>query len=76
MTETSTDEQLNAIARATIGSHSGVFKLSNCSENRLLRIKVEVASPLFKRENFPFEVSVDENVNAVVRKVLPGFEAE
>lgn len=76
MTETSTDEQLNAIARATIGSHSAVFNLSNCSEKNFLKIKVEVASPLFKRETFPFEVSVDENVNGVVRKVLPGFEAE
>lgn len=76
MTETYTAEQLNAIAKSTIGSHSSVFNLSNRSEKKLLRIKVEVASPLFKRKTFPFEVSVDENVNGVVRKVLPGFEAE
>lgn len=76
MTVTSTDEQLDAIARATIGSHAGVFNLKNCSDNRSLRIKVDIASKLFERGSFPFEIGVDENVNAVVLKRLPGFLAE
>lgn len=76
MTETSSNEQLNANARMTIGLDAGVFKLSNCSKNKLLRIKVDVASPLFKRESLPFEVGADENVNAVVSRMLPGFGAE
>lgn len=76
MTATSTNEQLNATASATIGTYAGVFKLSNCSENNLLRIKVEFASPLFKRASFPFIVSFDENINGVVLKMLPGSEAE
>jgi hypothetical protein len=76
MTATSTNEQLNAIARATIGSHAGVFNLSNCSDDKTLRIKVDIASPLFKRESFPFDVSVGENVNTVVLKKLPGDQAK
>ena len=76
MTATSTDEQLNAIARTTIGSHAGVFNLKNCSDKKTLRIKVDIASPLFKQESFPFDVSVDENLNTVVLKKLPGSQAE
>lgn len=76
MTATSTDEQLNAIARATIGSHAGVFNLKNFSDSKTLRIKVDIASPLFKRESFPFEVGVDENLSTVVFKKLPGSQAE
>lgn len=76
MTETSTDEKLNAIARSTIGSYSAVFKLRNCSENSLLQIEIEVSSPLFRRDTFPFKVSLNDNVNTVIRKVLPGFESE
>lgn len=75
MTVTSTDDQLNAIARATIGSHAGVFNLNNCSDEKTLRIKVDISSPLFKRESFPFDVGADENVNTVVLKKLPGFQA-
>jgi len=74
MTEKSTDEHLNAIARTTIGSYAGVFGLSNCSDSNCLRIKVDIASALFKRDSFPFEIGVDENVNAVVLKKLPGIQ--
>lgn len=76
MTASSSDEQLNAIARATIGSHAGVFNLNNRSDNKALRIKVDIASPLFKRQSFPFEIGADENVNTVVLKKLPGSQAE
>ncbi|AVT17483.1 ATP-dependent endonuclease [Paracidovorax avenae] len=72
MTATSTNDQLNAIARATIGLYAGIFNLKNCSDDNTLRIKVDIASPLFKRESFPFNVGADENVNAVVLKKLPG----
>lgn len=76
MTATSTDEQLNTIARATIGSYAGVFDLKNCSDSKSLRIKVGIASTLFKRDSFPFEISVDENVNAVVFKKLSGIQTD
>ncbi len=73
MTETSTDDQLNAIAGSTIGSYAGVFRLSNCSDPKSLRIQVEIKSELFKRDSFPFKIGVDENVNAVVLQKLPGI---
>lgn len=76
MTEISTDEQLNATARATIGSHAGVFNLSNCSDSKSLRIKVDITSMLFKRATFPFEIGVEENLNAVVFRKLPGIQAK
>ncbi|MBT0570480.1 AAA family ATPase [Curvibacter sp. CHRR-16] len=76
MAPNTTDEQLNAIARATIGSHAGVFILNNCSDEKTLRIKVDIASSLFKRESFPFDIGADENVNTVVHKKLPGFQAQ
>ena len=76
MTATSTDEQLNAIARATIGLHAGVFQLGNCSVDKTLRIKVDIVSTLFKRDSFPFDIAVDENVNTVILKKLPGNQVE
>ncbi|AKX44648.1 hypothetical protein AKN87_05670 [Thiopseudomonas alkaliphila] len=76
MENTSTDDQLNAIARTTVGSYAGVFHLSNCSDSRSLRIEVEIHSSLFKRDSFPFKIGIDENVNTVVLKKLPGIQAE
>ena len=67
----SSDEQLNSFARTTIGADADVFNLSNCSSDGL-RIKVEIASPLFKRDTFPFEISREDNPNVIVPNILPG----
>ena len=69
----STDDQLNMLARTTIGADAEVFKLSkNLDDKDGLRIFVEMASPLFQREIFPFEIDSASNVVAVVRAKLPG----
>jgi hypothetical protein len=71
MNRGSSDEQLNLIARTTIGADADVFKLSNRSKEDL-RIEVEIASPLFQRDTFPFELSRDDNPNVTVPSKLPG----
>lgn len=70
----STDEELNALTRSTIGSDADVFHLSNRSnkETGLLRIEVHMISQLFNRSTFPFEIGHDENPSVVVRAKLPG----
>lgn len=72
MQRDSSDDQLNAIAKATVGSDSEVFRLSNCSKDDL-RIGVTMVSPLFERDTFPFEIGMDENPNLVVPRKLPGL---
>ncbi|TBG84493.1 ATP-dependent endonuclease [Rhizobium leguminosarum] len=74
MKRESSDDQLNALARTTIGSDADVFRLSNKSTDKGMRIGVDIASPLFKRDTFPFEISCDENPNIVVPKKLPGLK--
>ncbi|TBC98941.1 ATP-dependent endonuclease [Rhizobium ruizarguesonis] len=74
MKRESSDDQLNAIARTTIGSDAEVFRLSNKSTDKGMRIGVDIASPLFKRDAFPFEISCDENSNIVVPNKLPGLK--
>ena len=71
MQHDSSDDQLNAIAEATIGSAAEVFRLSNRSKGDL-RIAVEIVSPLFARDTFPFEIGREENLNLVVPEKLPG----
>lgn len=68
----SSDDQLNAIAKTTVGSDSEVFRLSNRSKDDL-RIAVEIVSPLFQRDTFPFEIGRDENPNLVIPAKLPGL---
>ncbi|MEK7915912.1 AAA family ATPase [Burkholderia contaminans] len=68
----SSDEQLNTLARATIGTDAEVFKLVNHSKEDGLRIEVQMASPLFQRNTFPFEVGRDDNPNIIVPIKLPG----
>lgn len=72
MEHDSSDERLNAIAVATVGSDAEVFKLSNRSKDDL-RIAVEMASPLFQRDTFPFEIGREDNPNLVVPEKLPGL---
>lgn len=72
MERDSSDIELNAIALATIGSDAEVFRLSNRSEKDL-KIAVEIASPLFQRDTFPFEIGRNENPTLVVPEKLPGL---
>jgi len=69
------NEQLNTLAKNTIGADAEVFRLTNVS-NSDLRLSVEIVSPLFKRDAFPFEIGGEENPNTVVPKHLPGNKAD
>lgn len=73
MNSDASDAQLNTLARTTIGTDAEVFKLSNCSTKGELRVKVQIASPLFQRDTFPFEVGRNDNPNIVVPNKLPGI---
>ncbi|CUJ32602.1 ATP-dependent nuclease [Achromobacter aegrifaciens] len=72
----SSDIQLDAIARNTIGADATVFKLKNRSTSRQLRIEVDIASPLFERATFPFQISPSDNPTTIVPAVLPGIPKE
>ncbi|MFZ6689960.1 ATP-dependent nuclease [Undibacterium sp. SXout11W] len=72
----SSDAQLDALASSTIGADATVFKLHNKSTPQQLRIQVEIASRLFERATFPFEISPSDNPNAIVPTVLPGIVQE
>lgn len=74
MEHNSSDERLNAIATTTVGSDAEVFKLSNRSKDDL-RIAVEMASPLFQRDTFPFEIGREDNPVLVVPERLPGVDS-
>ncbi|MCX9007805.1 AAA family ATPase [Citrobacter portucalensis] len=69
----SSDKEIEALASSTIGNDATVFKLSNKSDEQQIKLEVDLRSPLFKRENFPFEISTSENPIAVLQKVLPGI---
>lgn len=75
MNSDSSDGQLNASAKATIGSDAEIFKLAN-KGGPSLRIEVAMASPLFKRETFPFEIGREDNINHVIPNKLPGRNRE
>jgi hypothetical protein len=74
MKSDSSNEQLNAIATGTVGSDAEVFSLSNCSKDDL-RIAVAMASPLFQRDTFPFEIGREDNLNVVVPAKLSGIKS-
>lgn len=71
MESDSSDERLNSIAVNTIGSDAEIFKLTNRSVSDL-RISVEMVSPLFQRQTFPFEIGREENTTIIVPERLPG----
>lgn len=69
----SSDAQLDAIAKNTIGSDAEVFKLANKSTPQQLQIEVDIGSPLFERGTFPFKIKPSENPTVIVPVVLPGI---
>ncbi|ELY5879447.1 AAA family ATPase [Cronobacter sakazakii] len=74
MTFNSSDQQLDILARSTIGVDATVFKLTNKSTDQQLKLEVDMASPLFERATFPFAISPSENPITVVPRVLPGVQ--
>jgi len=69
----SSDAELDALARNTIGADAEVFKLANKSTPQQLRIEVDIASSLFERDTFPFEIGPLDNPTTIVPVVLPGI---
>lgn len=70
----SSDQQLDILAKSTIGIDATVFKLTNKSTEQQIKLEVDIISPLFERETFPFEMSPSENPIIIVPKVLPGVQ--
>ncbi len=69
------DDELNARAANNFSLTTPVFRFSNRSNQEsgspLRRIEVTINSPLFVRDNFPFEISEHENITLVVAHKLP-----
>jgi len=71
MTQTTSADVLNAIARSTIGASAEVFSFENTSTADQLKLKIAIVSPLFVRPKFPIEVSHGQNINQILPDVLP-----
>ncbi|WHO21375.1 AAA family ATPase [Agrobacterium tumefaciens] len=65
------ETELNARASAILGPDADIFKLMNASKEKQKRLKVDIASSLFRRDTFPFEISEQDNLTAVIREKLP-----
>ncbi|WP_251988095.1 hypothetical protein [Escherichia coli] len=74
MTLNSSDQELDTLARSTIGVDATVFKLTNKSTEQQLKLKVDIVSPLFERTTFPFEISPSQNPITIIPEVLPGIQ--
>lgn len=71
LSESTTNEALNARARVILGEDATIFELENASTPENLRLRVNLTSTLFVRSTFPFEISATENPTAVVAARLP-----
>jgi hypothetical protein len=65
------DIELNGRAQAVLGAEATIFRLENKSNHGRKRVRVSVASDLFRRDLFPFEIEETENLTAVIRSKLP-----
>ena len=67
-----TTERINSMAKGNVGSDAELFKFENITVNEKspLRLKVHMNSPIFQRESFPFEISLEDNLNVVIREKL------
>jgi len=61
-----TDAEINARALSTLGPDAAIFKLENISEPSRKRLRVSMASMLFPRPTFPFDLSEHDNLTAVI----------
>jgi hypothetical protein len=69
------DVELNARAAANFSSGKPIFRFTNRSVEQtggaLRRVEVQIESPLFKRDGFPFVIDEHENLTSIVRQKLP-----
>ncbi|MCA2370855.1 AAA family ATPase [Agrobacterium genomosp. 3 str. CIP 111-78] len=65
------DTELNSRASAILGPDADIFKLMNISRENQKRLKVDIASSLFRRSTFPFEISEKDNLTAIIMEKLP-----
>jgi len=70
MTRMTSADELNSIARSTIGVSAEVFSFENISTAEQLKLRIAIVSPLFIRANFPIEVSHGQNINQVLPDAL------
>lgn len=64
------DAELNARAASTLGPDAAIFKLENISDQERKRLRVSIASSLFARSTFPFELTELDNLTAVIQAKL------
>lgn len=76
MDAATTDAKLNAIAAVTLGADAEIFRLANRSNEKELRLEVQITSKLFQRDTFPFEISRNDNANLIIPSKLPGVVNE
>lgn len=76
MTLNSSDQELDTLARSTIGVDATVFKLTNKSTEQQLKLKVDIVSPLFERTTFPFEISHPKTQLPLYRKYYQEFRSK
>jgi hypothetical protein len=70
------DEELNARAIGIFSSTTSVFRFANRSIKSkdgapLRRVEVSIKSPLFVRDNFPFQISEQDNITLTIAERLP-----
>jgi hypothetical protein len=70
MSRTMSEEQIAAQATSVLGADADLFRFENTSNEKNLRLRVHMKSPIFPRTTFPFEISDAENLNEVVRSRL------
>ncbi len=70
MTEKTSNDVLNSEAYGG-GSERSLFRLSNHSADGVRKLQVELVSPLFTRDGFPFLITESENPIHVIRAKLP-----
>lgn len=70
MSATMSEERIAAHATSVLGADAELFRFENASDEKNLRLRVHMRSPLFSRTSFPFDISDAENLNVVVRARL------
>jgi hypothetical protein len=71
LTHRTTDDELNAVLQNRNIVDERLIRVSNASTVGQLAIRVEIASPLFRRAGFPAEFSQGENFSQRLLTLLP-----
>lgn len=70
--ETSTDNvSIGARAADVLGAYASIFEVKNASTETEKRLSIAIRSPLFQRDGFPFEISINDNLSGVLSQRLP-----